>query len=51
MKTKELFELWYKEQFPSAHDDLLDFNEITGYLDDTVNAMWIGFNGRDLLTR
>ena len=48
---KEKFEEWIIRQFGPEAKVLLDegFNE-NGYVDETINAMWIGFNGHAWLT-
>lgn len=42
---KKIFETWVMKQFGSQGLILLSgFDEVEGYSDHTVNAMWIGFN-------
>lgn len=47
---QDLFEEWYRLQFPHNADTLLKWQIELGYLDNTVNAMWIGFNAHAVLT-
>ncbi len=41
---KEKFEEWLVKQFGKGMIKLLEYDEKKGYEDQTVNAMWIGFN-------
>lgn len=45
MKNKKLFESWVICQFgENIKIKLEPFHSEDGYLDETINAMWIGFN-------
>ena len=41
---KDKFEEWLVKQFGKKMIKLLGYDEKKGYLDQAVNAMWIGFN-------
>ncbi len=44
-KRKELFEEWITNQFGvSTVLRLEDFHDEDGYTDQTINAVWLGFN-------
>jgi len=44
-KTRKIFEVWVLEQFGKNGKVMLgNFHEEDGYSDETINAMWIGFN-------
>ena len=44
-KTRKIFEVWVLEQFGKNGKVMLgNFHEEDGYEDQTINAMWIGFN-------
>ena len=50
---RELFEKWFRAQFVTdkkAHNKLLEFNE-SGYADEMINAMWIGFVAHDAMNK
>jgi len=47
---KDLFEKWIVSHFGESVKKNLAFDEEDGYLDQAVNAMWIGFNGYAILT-
>jgi hypothetical protein len=51
MKIKELFEVWIVKQMGNHVKPLLnDFHKEDGYTDQTINAMWIGFNAGIVLS-
>lgn len=41
---KEIFEEWLVKQFGEDKKNLLIYDKKKGYTDQTINAMWIGFN-------
>ena len=41
---KEKFEEWVVAQFGEKMKELFAYDEKNGYVDQVVNAMWIGFN-------
>lgn len=48
---KELFERFAISHFGDHIKPLLlDFHEEDGYHDQTINAMWIGFNGHAIIS-
>ena len=47
---KELFEKWAVSHFGKHLEALFkNFDKEDGYQDETLNAMWIGFNGYAIL--
>ena len=46
---KDLFEKWVVSHFGDHIKSSLDFDEEDGYLDRTINGMWIGFCGYAIL--
>lgn len=48
---KELFEKWVISHFGGLIEyHLDDFDEEEGYADQSINALWIGFNGHAILS-
>lgn len=42
---REVFEIWFLDQFGGHGDDLLGFSEKDGYEDAQVYSMWVAFIG------
>lgn len=51
MELKKLFEEWFAAQFGAKAAELLTTDSDGEYIDQTVNAIWIGFVARDALGR
>jgi hypothetical protein len=48
---KELFEKWVVGQFGDHMKGRLGFDRMTGYADEDVNAMWVGFCAGHMLAQ
>uniref|UniRef100_A0A6M3KMM7 Uncharacterized protein n=1 Tax=viral metagenome TaxID=1070528 RepID=A0A6M3KMM7_9ZZZZ len=51
MELKRLFEEWFSAQFGAKAAAMLETDSDGEYIDQTVNAIWIGFVARDALGR
>ena len=51
VELKRLFEEWFSAQFGAKAAAMLETDSDGEYIDQTVNAIWIGFVARDALGR
>lgn len=42
-RHQNLFEAWVKAQFKDRALDLTEREDGDGYVDDTINTLWVGF--------